>query len=246
MGLEKLELILKSKNMKVTELAELSDVPPTTLKKIVKGQTPNPQYQTVVKIANALNLTIDELIYLLDLSLNENQDPDGILVKYNQLSQHSKGLIQTVLDYELGIKTESSTENNVIIFPMFEANKHEKPTKYRELDYYPMAAGMGSGRQVESTIPEKIRYPESKIPKNTDFVISVSGNSMEPTFSSGDKLFIQSTDHLKEGEIGIFNYMDDQLVKECRNGYLISHNPDYEPIKITGECYVQGKVLGKL
>lgn len=174
----------------------------------------------------------------VDLTLEEKM----LLEKYRMLNDDERELINFTLSKLVDMKQS----NNVIIFPMFEANKNETPAKMRELDYYPMAAGMGTDRTVENPIPEKISYPESLIPPNTDYVISVSGDSMEPTFSSGDKLFIEATNQLEIGEIGVFNYMSDQLVKERGVGKLISHNPAYEPIIITNDCYIQGRVLGKL
>lgn len=247
---DQLRALIVAKFGSLKKLTEIYDIPYSTLQTVLKRGVQNAGIGTLRILSDALDITLDglsnNLIEYKDPELHTNNSEDYLfLYKYNQLDKHGKELVNIVLNSEFE-RVQKEEPNNVIIFPMFEVNKNEKPTKYKELDYYPMAAGMGNGRQVENAIPEKISYPESKIPVNTDFVINVSGNSMEPTFSSGDKLFIQSTDHLNKGEIGVFNYMGEQLVKECGDGYLISHNKEYEPIKIEGECYVQGRVLGKL
>ena len=37
-----------------------------------------------------------------------------------------------------------------------------------------------------------------------DYVIPISGDSMEPTFHSDDRVFVAKDDALEEGDIGIF------------------------------------------
>jgi transcriptional regulator with XRE-family HTH domain len=44
------------------QLARKSNVPYSTYLKIESGYTPNPSIQTIINIAEALNITIDELV----------------------------------------------------------------------------------------------------------------------------------------------------------------------------------------
>lgn len=44
------------------QLARKANVPYSTYLKIESGYTPNPSIQTIINIAEALNLTIDELV----------------------------------------------------------------------------------------------------------------------------------------------------------------------------------------
>ena len=81
-------------------------------------------------------------------------------------------------------------------------------------------------------------------PRSSSFVAPVSGDSMEPTFHDGDKLFIRICEEIEPGQIGVF-YMDGQMyVKELGDTALISHNPDYDPIPMQDDIRCQGLVLG--
>jgi len=52
----------KKKNLSQDRLAKLADITLTTLVKIESGANKNPTIKTLKRIADALNVTIDELI----------------------------------------------------------------------------------------------------------------------------------------------------------------------------------------
>lgn len=176
----------------------------------------------------------EEIPESLKLSFNEKY----LLEVYNSLSQNGK---DTLIDIA---KSLGDFEKNQTTLVMPIINSGTVPTT--ELDYYEMAAGMGTGQIVENPIPQKMNIPTRQVPSNADFIIRVVGDSMEPTFSNNDKLFIESTNVLEVGDIGVFNFNGEQLVKEFGNGELISHNKEYSPIKVDKNLYIQGKVLGKV
>lgn len=161
-----------------------------------------------------------------------------LLVNFNQLSEPYQDVVLNVIEDLVNLEKNQIT----LILPLIE----ETIVPTTTLDYYPQAAGMGRGEDVFEAVPEKITVPTASIPEHTDFIVRVVGDSMEPTFSSGDRLFIQRTDYLEKGDIGAVNYNGEQMVKEIGNGELISHNKNYPPIKIKGRLVIQGKVLGKL
>lgn len=79
-----------------------------------------------------------------------------------------------------------------------------------------------------------------------DEIITVTGDSMEPTFHNGDDLFIQHTKTIGPGEIGIFIANGDGYVKEYQPDGLHSHNPEYPVLRFTEGDDVRcvGRVLG--
>jgi len=79
-----------------------------------------------------------------------------------------------------------------------------------------------------------------------DEIITVTGNSMEPTFHNGDDLFIEHTTSIEPGEIGIFIVNGDGFVKEYQADGLHSHNPEYPVLRFTEGDDVRcvGRVLG--
>lgn len=83
-------------------------------------------------------------------------------------------------------------------------------------------------------------------PEGAEFVVRVCGDSMEPTYPDGTKLYIKPQDDVQPGEIGIFCVNGSVYVKERDNDGLVSHNPKYEKICFEDsdnlKCY--GKVVG--
>lgn len=109
MGLEKIKELSKIKSISIEELAEISTVPKSTINKIVNGITENPGYKTILLIANALSLSADEFINLLDLDLKElklNSEEENIIRKYKKLSLRGKGAVTEILEYEYKYESE--------------------------------------------------------------------------------------------------------------------------------------------
>jgi len=79
-----------------------------------------------------------------------------------------------------------------------------------------------------------------------DEIITVSGDSMEPTFRHGDDLLVEYTPALDPGEIGIFVAAGEGYVKEFQIDGLHSHNPEYPVLKFEEDDSVRcvGRVLG--
>jgi SOS-response transcriptional repressor LexA len=79
-----------------------------------------------------------------------------------------------------------------------------------------------------------------------DFVIGIKGNSMEPDFHDGDKVYVQKTNSLSIGDVGIFTINDTCFIKELGEDGLISHNKNYEDIPETENVHLIGKVIDKV
>lgn len=107
--------------------------------------------------------------------------------------------------------------------------------------YQPMSAG--SGTEAGDGEPEDVVLTK-RPPRGASYVAPVSGDSMEPTFHDGDRLFVQTCDQIEPGRIGVFLMDGRQWVKELGDGVLVSHNPKYAPIPMTEDIRCQGLVLG--
>ncbi|MFV8211847.1 helix-turn-helix domain-containing protein [Streptococcus pluranimalium] len=57
-----LRIILAKQRKKVSDLYEMTDISKTTLTALYYERTKNPEVETLLKIANALNVTLDELL----------------------------------------------------------------------------------------------------------------------------------------------------------------------------------------
>lgn len=58
---EKLKAIRDEKHITNVDLAKLADTPLATITRVFNGQTPNPTFETVSRIAIALGVSLDEL-----------------------------------------------------------------------------------------------------------------------------------------------------------------------------------------
>ena len=57
----RLSNIMKERSINVRKLQELSDVPAPTIRNILYGKTKNPRIETLMSIASALNIKVEEL-----------------------------------------------------------------------------------------------------------------------------------------------------------------------------------------
>lgn len=83
--------------------------------------------------------------------------------------------------------------------------------------------------------------PESR---RADFVLKISGDSMEPKFYDGEYVLVRSQSVVEVGQIGIFGNNGDGFIKKLGKRDLISLNSKYDPIPISEETTCFGLVLG--
>ena len=87
------------------------------------------------------------------------------------------------------------------------------------------------------------------ISEQADEIITVTGDSMEPTYHDGDDLLIEHTETLEPGEIGIIVINGEGFVKEYRENGVYSHNAKAYPFRkfLPGDSvHIVGRVLGKV
>ncbi len=126
--------------------------------------------------------------------------------------------------------------------------KAKPAPRYVTLYQSDLGAAAGTGTLLGEEQGEMICLLADPVTERADEVITVSGESMEPTFRNGDRVLVQHTDRLRPGEIGIFLAGGEGYIKEYREDGLHSHNPDYETMRFDGEETVRcvGRVLGTL
>lgn len=113
-------------------------------------------------------------------------------------------------------------------------------------DAYIMKCSAGTGLYLFENAPEKVNVVESPEAIQSDFIVPVSGNSMEPKFKDGSHVFVKAMPRIQQGEVGIFVKNGEAYIKVLGDRTLISINADYSPIEIKdGDNVVcVGKVMG--
>ncbi|CAK7047697.1 MAG: LexA repressor [Eubacterium sp.] len=191
------------------------------------------------------------------------------LTKYRKLEQRSKGAVDMLLEYEYEQFTINQRQHEAELQTLKEEYQDQLDLYARRIPYggtannappipkkghkmvkinqFEGAYGAGGGQYNDNTEMVTIEVPEDELPEGADTTMHVAGDSMEPTLSHGDSVYIQHTDTLNIGDIGVF-YLDGEcFIKEYGDDELISHNPEYAPIQISefSTFVIQGKVLGK-
>lgn len=138
--------------------------------------------------------------------------------------------------------------------------------KFREMPMSLLPVSAGPGAFLDENNFELRRFPADEIPDGAEFAIRISGDSMEPVYSSGQIIWVQLCKQLRPGDVGIFEYDGNGYVKMYDEQYpeetfldeyttsdgqvlpqpvLVSYNEAYVPRPVnpnTSFCII-GRVL---
>ena len=220
------------RNLTQKELAKIVNVGDTTIANYEKGFR-SPKKDTMFDLANAFNISIDDLFPPVQKNAVESTNPlpdapdlltQQITDKVVQLTTHNKKIVLRTSEELLESQNEEETKINEV----------SEVIQLYSYDYYDHPASAGTGQYLNDVRVERIELP---VDVDADFVIPIKGDSMEPDYHDGDLVFIQTSVDLNDGVIGVFNYNGDayikQLVIDKEQAYLHSLNPAYKDMPIT-------------
>lgn len=167
--------------------------------------------------------------------------------KYRFISTHSPdgaSVVDTVLDREYAIadKLREQKEQLEKIQKM-DMEVAEEIVPLRLWAYYGKIACAGTGFIFDDIPSDTIEAPYRN---DADFIIGVNGDSMEPDYSDGEKLYVKKTDHISQEEVGIFTINNECFLKEYGEYGLVSKNKKYDDIPGNEDVRLIGKVVGKV
>lgn len=188
-------------------------------------------FQDVVKIKDRVN----------DVSFAEYEH----IKKYRSLDDSGKSHIDYELDRECKRIEEIRKQKQYIESLKSETSTEMIPT--RIITYFNRIASAGSGEYLFDGMPtDLIKVADTPVSRKADFVIGVNGQSMEPDYCDGEKVFVEITPDIENGEIGVFVRGNECFIKECGKNGLISRNPEYPDVQpFSDGIRVVGKVIGK-
>ncbi len=121
------------------------------------------------------------------------------------------------------------------------------PIASRKMKISLLPTSAGTGEFLDNENFEEVDVYDY-VPAKADFGVYLNGDSMEPRFHNDELVWIEQTDQLETGEIGLFYYDGmtyfKKLLKNNIGTFLISLNPKYKPIQI-GE-FATLKIFGRL
>ena len=233
------------------EFADRLGIPNTTLRNY-ETDVREPGHTFLKQISELFNVSVDYLLCLTDekevlRSFRLRSSEQDLIEKYRALDSFGRETVSMLLDREL-CRTKSIAEQNEKIqsqsdhIDKLEAMLSDSNT-IRLYTYLQKLASAGTGFYFDDIPTDAIEAPYCK---GADFIIGVNGDSMEPDYHDGDKLYIQKTKELTIGDVGIFTVWNECFVKELGERGLISRNPEYDDIPGTEEVKLIGRVLGKV
>lgn len=249
-----LKEIRESTKMNKKEFADSIGVKYTTYNGYETG-TREPDSDFLILISKKFDVSIDYILGLQDRkemlhAYQLRSDEFEHIKKYRDLDDHGRESVNIILDRETqrvkslaNMQKQLSTQSTYVI----ELEKATRP--HYTISYYQKLASAGSGEYLFDNVPtDTIDVPVTALSEQADFAIGVNGNSMEPTYYDGDKVYVRLTEEIPTGHIGVFTRGNECFIKELGNDRLISHNHagGYKDIPASEEIKLVGEVLGKV
>lgn len=235
MGFEIINELKKEKGLTNLQLAKLSGTTLSTIDKITAGINQNPKLDTLKAICKVLGCSLNDFEDSPTVTTFSELEKTHIK-KYRTLDEHGKKAVDCILNVEYE-RVEATRTPVIPISSIITLSEFEQPVSAGKGVY------LGDGSQ---TITREVRSTEET--RKADFILRVSGDSMEPKYSDGDRLLIKRQHDVGIGEIGIFILNNEGFVKKKEKDRLVSLNPAYEDIIFNDEDSIEckGKVIGKI
>lgn len=178
-------------------------------------------------------------------TLEFSEEERDHIKKYRTLDEYGKESVDVVLDVEYKRCQNAAQSAPVITLPVLGMTA-EEPVRVLWLPepMQPAAAGLGQPADDEETENVPVVYNDTT--RRADYILRVTGDSMEPKINDGDRILVRVQPSVEEGEIGVFIRDGERYVKIYRGDHLESINPKYKPMEFRGFSECKGLVVGVL
>lgn len=222
------------KGLTQKELADLIEMGNTTIANYEKGFR-TPKKNTLFKIANALNVTIDDLFPILKQSDNSIIESIEEILSQLDPEPYQRNVLTCA---ERQLVEQKQVKKKL-------AEVHDIVVEYIAYNYYDQPVSAGTGQYLNEVQIDTIQLP---VKVDADFVCPIHGDSMEPDYKSEDYVFVKLTVELPSGTVGVFDYEGEayikQLIIEKDKAYLRSFNKKYKDIPINSDS--DFRIIGKV
>lgn len=252
---DRVKRVKATKGLTSEQLAQISGVPIGTLTKLLSGVIEEPKLSVALSIAHALECPVgylaDEEGEFLTETLTEREHT--LLTNFRALDPHGKELCEMVLEKEM--ERVGGTEESAALPDLGGdvcEGVHEKKMiaghYILPLLDLPVSAGAGTFLEGEAKPLRTMRVKATKEAGEADFVLQISGDSMEPSFSDGDRILVRRQETVTVGKLGVFMGDGQGYFKRFTGNALHSLNPKYADIPISSftEFACKGQVVGHL
>ena len=110
---EKLKVIKEDKKISLADISKVGDIPLATVTRVFNGQTPNPTFETITKIAIGMGVSLDELAGLKQVDAPPVVAPiENALNASAELLSEKDKWISMLTD---GIKRERKEKHTILV-----------------------------------------------------------------------------------------------------------------------------------
>lgn len=189
-----------------------------------------PDLNIVAALCRALDISLPALFGAPQRMDELGDEARGLLRRYQALTTANRSVVDRMIDSLLDMQLEERRARVRDIRPIFRSD---------------LKACAGLGNALDEAQGEEV-YVHMPSGVRADELIEVTGDSMEPTYHSGDQVLVSYCRTLRRGEIGVFVADGAGYIKELGAQALISHNPAYAPLPLSDFDDVRciGRVVG--
>ncbi len=255
---DRLKIACKNANTTVTSALKAIGIGTANGTYWKKGSVPSSD--VVVKLAELLNVSTDYLLIGRE-DIEITSDAKELISAYNSVDIVAKAMIKERAITLAELATEQAAKKRAaeppkkpikIAEPVADELPDDDPEESEEdedfyVDLCSLPASAGSGVQLDEGFTEPMKIKPTPIAERANYAVRVSGDSMEPKYSDGDIVLVETCPDVEIGEIGIFIVNDQGYIKKRGKHRLISLNPKRNDVLIReGDVvYCRGRVLGK-
>ena len=230
-----------AKGITQEQLGSLIGVAKTTVAGYEKNREPTAA--KVGEIADVLGVDISFLfqdeVKVMRNSRATPEEMEKLVKKYRLLDTFGQEAVDRIIDVEL----------KRCIYESNQGRGAEEIAREPRVLYLPeplQKASAGRGALADDDSAEQIKVLHNSHTIKADYIMTVSGDSMEPEIADGERLLIREQPAVEDGELGIFLRGGERYVKRLLGGALVSANPAYPDIPLDEDSRCIGKVISVL
>ena len=263
--IDRIKALKAQKKITNEQLSDQTGIPLGTLSKILAGMSDSPKLANVISICRVLDCSLEYIVSGTPENTHNYTLTQGeirLIEDYRRLDRFGKELVETVVSKEVERADATGGDEFESVSAFEPSDKILRPatakfryvssnpsrTGKRSIPLYELPVSAGVGVYLDAEDADTIRIPNKDNTADADFVLRISGNSMEPKYSNGDYLLVKREESIEAGELGIFLLDGCGYFKVFGGDRLLSLNPEYGPIlfKDFSDIQCKGRVIGRL
>lgn len=227
-----LKALLSERNMQQSDLVKLTGISKGAISSYLSGEYV-PKQNNTYKIAKALNVDV------------------AVLLQWN--NKHKRYIPSYRITKTVEVMEALNDDGQQAVYDHAEllkaSGKYDRPAIVEDDQHiYTLgraAAGSGYGN-IDPVQTHRIIHT-TEIPDH-DFTLDVTGESMSPTISDGDIVFVRKNYDRLDGQIYVLDIDGETVIKrvyfDTDRITLVSDNPDWEDRTVTGYDLKQTRIEG--